>query len=52
MDSGMIPEIYLPAVKALARFYLEDLNAEQIVDWVFFRLQMKYFRVQEQVSSG
>ncbi|MDP4223424.1 MAG: NAD(P)-dependent oxidoreductase [Bacteroidota bacterium] len=36
MDSGMIPEAYLPAVKALARFYLENLTAERIVDWVFF----------------
>jgi len=36
MDSGAIPESYLPAVRALAGFYLEDLTAEKSVDWVFF----------------
>jgi uncharacterized protein len=36
MDSGIIPDSFLPAVKALAEFYLNDLNAEKSIDWVFF----------------
>jgi uncharacterized protein len=36
MDSGVMPEAYLPAVKALANVYLVDLTAEKKVDWVFF----------------
>jgi putative NADH-flavin reductase len=36
MDAGLIPESYLPAVKALAEVYLIDLMAEKIIDWVFF----------------
>lgn len=36
MDSGTMSESYLPAVKALATFYLENLNREKELDWVFF----------------
>ena len=36
MDAGVIPESYLPAVRALADFYLIDLEAEMSIDWVFF----------------
>jgi putative NADH-flavin reductase len=36
MDSGLIPESFLPAVRALAEVYLNDLEAEKIIDWVFF----------------
>jgi uncharacterized protein len=36
MDSGTFPESFLPAVKALAEFYLIDLEAEKSIDWVFF----------------
>jgi hypothetical protein len=36
MDSGVIPESFLPAVRALADFYLIDLEAEKSIDWVFF----------------
>jgi uncharacterized protein len=36
MDSGIIPEPFLPAVQSLARFYLEILAAEENLDWVFF----------------
>ena len=36
MDAGIIPESFLPAVKALADFYLKDLKEEKIIDWVFF----------------
>lgn len=36
MDAGIIPENYLPAVRALAKFYLEDLTNEKELDWVYF----------------
>jgi hypothetical protein len=36
MDSGIIPESFLPAIRALAGFYLNDLMAEKVIDWVFF----------------
>jgi uncharacterized protein len=36
MDTGAIPESYLPAVRALADVYLVDLAAEKVIDWVFF----------------
>ena len=36
MDAGLMPESFLPAVKALADVYLIDLMAEKSIDWVFF----------------
>jgi putative NADH-flavin reductase len=36
MDAGTMPDSYLPAVRALASFYLDILTVEEEVDWVFF----------------
>jgi hypothetical protein len=36
MDAGVMPEFILPAVRALADFYLKDLIDEKTIDWVFF----------------
>jgi putative NADH-flavin reductase len=36
MDAGIIPESFLPALRALAEIYLVDLMAEKNIDWVFF----------------
>ncbi|MGC1392255.1 MAG: NAD(P)-dependent oxidoreductase [Bacteroidales bacterium] len=36
MDAGIMPDSYLPAVRALAEIYLVDLMAEKNIDWVFF----------------
>ncbi len=36
MDTGAIPENFLPAVKALAKVYTDLLQAEKEIDWVFF----------------
>jgi putative NADH-flavin reductase len=36
MDSGAIPDSFLPAIRSLASFYLNDLTNEKAVDWVFF----------------
>ena len=36
MDSGALPEAYMPGVKSLALFLLEILSKEKVLDWVFF----------------
>jgi putative NADH-flavin reductase len=36
MDSGIFPEAFLPAVRALATVYFEFLEAEKNLDWAFF----------------
>jgi len=36
LDSGAIPESYLPGVKGLGEFYLNILRNEKELDWVFF----------------
>ncbi len=36
MDSGVMPEAILPAVRALADVCMVDLKAEKVIDWVFF----------------
>jgi putative NADH-flavin reductase len=36
MDTGVIPEEYLPAVKSLAHIFLEILSKEKELDWVYF----------------
>jgi putative NADH-flavin reductase len=36
MNAGLIPESYLPAVRALANVYLIDLMTEKSIDWAFF----------------
>ena len=36
IDSGALPEAWLPGVKSLGEFYLNTLNKENDIDWVFF----------------
>lgn len=36
VDSGEVPEKLLPGVKALSNFYLNFLEKEKEIDWVFF----------------
>lgn len=36
VDTGTLPEAWLPGVKSMAKFYLETLVHEQELDWVFF----------------
>jgi uncharacterized protein len=36
MDAGFIPDSFLPAIRSLASFYLDDLRNEKTIDWVFF----------------
>lgn len=35
MDSGTLPEAWLPGVKSLGEFYLNTLIKEQNIDWIF-----------------
>lgn len=36
VDTGTLPEAWLPGVKSMAKFYLETLVKETGIDWVFF----------------
>jgi hypothetical protein len=35
MDTGTLPEAWLPGVKSLGEFYLNTLMKEQDIDWIF-----------------
>ena len=36
VDTGTLPEAWLPGVKSMAKFFLETLSNEKELDWVFF----------------
>lgn len=36
IDTGTLPEAWLPGVKSLGEFYLNTLTKEKDIDWVFF----------------
>lgn len=36
VDTGVLPEAWLPGVKSLGEFYLNKLMKERDIDWVFF----------------
>ncbi|MGN0234982.1 MAG: NAD(P)-dependent oxidoreductase [Paludibacteraceae bacterium] len=36
VDTGTLPEAWLPGVKSLGKFYLDTLINEKDIDWVFF----------------
>ncbi|MDO4163926.1 MAG: NAD(P)-dependent oxidoreductase [Bacteroides sp.] len=36
VDTGVLPEAWLPGVKSLGEFYLNTLTKENGIDWVFF----------------
>ena len=36
VDTGTLPEAWLPGVKSMAKFFLETLVNEKGLDWVFF----------------
>lgn len=36
MDSGTVPDAILPGVRSLGEFYLNTLQGETAIDWVFF----------------
>lgn len=36
VDTGVLPDAWLPGVKSLGEFYLNTLTQEKDIDWVFF----------------
>lgn len=52
MDTGTLPEAWLPGVKSLAKFYLETLVHEQDLDWVFFSPAANLGNLQPGVRTG
>lgn len=36
VDTGTLPEAWLPGVKSLGEFYLDTLTKEKEIDWIFF----------------
>ena len=35
MDTGVLPEAWMPGVKSLGEFYLNTLTKEEDIDWIF-----------------
>lgn len=52
VDTGTLPEAWLPGVKSLAKFYLETLAHEQELDWVFFSPAANLGNLQPGVRTG
>lgn len=52
VDTGTLPETWLPGVKSLAKFYLETLVHEQELDWVFFSPAANLGNLQPGVRTG
>lgn len=52
VDTGTLPETWLPGVKSLAKFYLETLVHEQDLDWVFFSPAANLGNLQPGVRTG
>lgn len=52
VDTGTLPEAWLPGVKSMAKFYLETLTHEQDIDWVFFSPAANLGNLQPGVRTG
>lgn len=52
VDTGTLPEAWLPGVKSMAKFYLETLACEQDIDWVFFSPAANLGNLQPGVRTG
>ena len=52
VDTGTLPEAWLPGVESLAKFYLETLAHEQDLDWVFFSPAANLGNLQPGVRTG
>lgn len=52
VDTGTLPEAWLPSVKSMAKFYLETLVHEQDLDWVFFSPAANLGNLQPGVRTG
>ncbi len=52
VDTGTLPEAWLPGVKSLSKFFLETLTAEQELDWVFCSPAANLGNLQKGVRTG
>ena len=52
VDTGTLPEAWLPGVNSLSKFFLETLTAEQELDWVFFSPAANLGNLQKGVRTG
>jgi putative NADH-flavin reductase len=52
IDTGTIPEAWMPGVKSLAEFYLNTLMNEKEIDWVFFSPAGNLGNLQAGVRTG
>ena len=52
VDTGTLPEAWLPGVKSMAKFHLETLVHEQDLDWVFFSPAANLGNLQPGVRTG
>ncbi|MGN0007969.1 MAG: NAD(P)-dependent oxidoreductase [Alistipes sp.] len=52
VDTGTLPEAWLPGVKSLGEFYLDTLIKEQEIDWVFFSPAGNLGNMQKGIRTG
>ena len=52
MDTGTLPEAWLPGVKSMGKFYLETLVDENDIDWVFLSPAANLGNLQKGVRTG
>ncbi len=52
VDTGTLPEAWLPGVKSMAKFYLETLMNETVIDWVFLSPAANLGNLQPGVRTG
>lgn len=52
VDTGTLPEAWLPGVKSLAKFFLETLVNEKGLDWVFFSPAANLGNLTTEVRTG
>ena len=52
VDSGTLPEAWLPGVKSLGEFYLNILMKEQEIDWVFLSPAANLGNLETGVRTG
>lgn len=52
VDTGTLPEAWLPGVKSMAKFFLETLVNEKELDWVFFSPAANLGNLTARVRTG
>ena len=52
VDTGTLPESWLPGVTSLAKFYLETLTKEHDIDWVFLSPAANLGNLQKGTRTG